>query len=96
MAPDESKKKPPVKVKKFRGEVFIEWEMCKGCGFCVEFCPMEVLVLSKDFNAKGYHPPMIQNGDRCTGCNLCGSFCPDFSIFARRVEADDEGGEQPA
>ena len=79
-----------------RGRVIINIEMCKGCGFCVEFCPREVLVLSKDFNAKGYHPPMTKYADRCTGCNMCGSFCPDFSIFARRVEVEDEKGEESA
>ena len=53
------------KKRKFRGEVYIEKERCKGCGFCVEFCPTETLALSEDFNEKGYHPPKVVDIDRC-------------------------------
>ena len=28
---------------------------CKGCGFCVEFCPRKVLFLSEEMNSLGYH-----------------------------------------
>jgi len=36
------------------GEVVILADRCKGCGFCVEYCPM-----SAQFNRKGYHPPEV-------------------------------------
>ena len=94
MVENEEQKAPPLKKKKFRGEVVIEWEMCKGCGFCVEFCPTSALVLSPQFNAKGYHPPILENPDRCTGCGLCGSFCPDFAIFGRRVKVEETPAEE--
>ncbi len=64
-----------------RGRVYIDIEMCKGCGFCIEFCPADVLAFSKAFNAKGYHPPEAVRPDSCTGCGLCGMYCPDFAIF---------------
>lgn len=91
---DEVKPKP--KKKKFRGEIFIESERCKGCGFCVEFCPTATLALSEEFNAKGYHPPKVVNDD-CNGCDLCGLYCPDFAIFGVRYrikesEATSAGG----
>ena len=69
---------------KARGRVFITPERCKGCGFCIQFCPRKVLAFSKDFNAKGYHPPVIVEPDKCVGCNLCGLFCPDFAIYSVR------------
>jgi len=79
-----------VKKKKFRGEVYIDVERCKGCGFCVEFCPTETLIVSAKFNAKGYHPPEVGK-DTCNGCGLCGMFCPDFAIFGIRIKNEESG-----
>ena len=67
-----------------KGAVSIVVERCKGCGFCVEFCPTEVLDLSPAFNAKGYHPPVVVKPEKCSGCDLCGMYCPDFAIFGFR------------
>jgi 2-oxoglutarate ferredoxin oxidoreductase subunit delta len=69
------------KAKKPRGVVTIDKELCKGCGFCIEFCPTEVLKFSEEFNSKGYHPPLVARPEACTGCDLCGIYCPDFAIF---------------
>ena len=55
-------------------------ERCKGCGFCVEFCPQHVLSISKEVNARGYYPVYLNDNDKCTKCNLCGLVCPDFAI----------------
>ena len=73
------------RARKFRGGVYIDWDRCKGCGFCVEFCPPKVLSLSEEYNAHGYHPPHLVNADDCTGCDLCGLYCPDFAIFGVRI-----------
>ena len=67
-----------------KGSVFITIERCKGCGFCVEFCPTHVLALSSAFNSKGYHPPHVISAEKCSGCDLCGMYCPDFAIFGSR------------
>jgi 2-oxoglutarate ferredoxin oxidoreductase subunit delta len=74
----------------FQGKVQIYREKCKGCGYCVEFCPKKALKLSENFNSKGYHPPELVDPARCTGCNLCGSICPDFAIHAWREEVEEE------
>ena len=71
--------------RKFRGEVFIDRDRCKGCGFCIEFCPPKVLETSDEYNSHGYHPPVLVNEAGCTGCDLCGLYCPDFAIFGIRV-----------
>ena len=70
-----------------KGRVSIIVERCKGCGFCVEFCPTNVLALSSAFNSKGYHPPHVVAPEKCSGCDLCGMYCPDFAIYGQRLPA---------
>ena len=77
--------------KKARGTVFVDIERCKGCGFCVEFCPMRVLAIAERFNANGYHYPVVIAAEKCAGCDLCGMYCPDFAIYGVR-----EAGPEPA
>lgn len=64
------------------GTVTIIRDRCKGCGFCVEYCPKDVLVMSEGFNKKGYHPPEVVKEGECVNCNLCEMICPDFAIFS--------------
>lgn len=61
-------------------EVRIIAERCKECGFCIEFCPQQVLEKSKEINSKGYHPIYITDEAKCTRCDICGMICPDFAI----------------
>jgi 2-oxoglutarate ferredoxin oxidoreductase subunit delta len=68
------------------GELHIIKERCKGCGFCVEYCPKGVLELSDEFNAKGYHPPYAKREGECVNCDLCERICPEFAIFCLAVE----------
>ena len=75
------------KDKRPRGSVSINIELCKGCGFCIAFCPSKVLEFSDEFNNKGYHPPRAVRPDACSGCDLCGVYCPDFAIFGILIKA---------
>ncbi len=70
-----------------RGEVHIIVDRCKGCEFCVEYCPRDVLVMSEEFNSKGYHPPEVVKAGECLNCNLCETICPEFAIFSIEVPA---------
>ena len=67
--------------KKVRGTIRVARNRCKGCGFCIAFCPPKVLEFSPEFSEQGYHFPQLKNPDGCTGCDLCGLFCPDFAIY---------------
>lgn len=78
------------KIKVTRGEIHIIKDRCKGCSFCVEYCPKDVLEISEEFNAKGYHPPHVKNPDDCVACHLCEMLCPEFSIFVTIKEEDEK------
>lgn len=81
------------------GTLNIIKDRCKSCGFCIEFCPRGVLVLSDEFNSKGYHPPKVAKVDGCIACHLCELICPEFAIFiteeepANQVEDTKDGKE---
>jgi 2-oxoglutarate ferredoxin oxidoreductase subunit delta len=67
-------------------------ERCKGCSFCVEYCPRDVLAISKKFNKKGYHYPEVVAEGLCVDCNLCEDICPEFAIFSIPTEEGAPGG----
>lgn len=75
-----------VPAKKAKGTVFVRGEVCKGCSYCIDFCPSHCLEFSKGYNAKGYHYPELSDPDACTGCDMCGLYCPDFAIHGVRFK----------
>jgi len=68
------------------GKVNIIEYRCKGCGYCIEFCPKDVLEESTYFNEKGYHPPYVKIEGKCINCNFCETICPEFAIFCTELE----------
>ncbi|MDI6840413.1 MAG: ferredoxin family protein [bacterium] len=74
-------------MKLVKADIYILEERCKGCGYCVEFCPKAVLELSTKFTKKGYHPPFVKDGAACTNCKTCELICPEFAIFTVYKEA---------
>ena len=68
-----------------RGIVVILEERCKGCGFCIAYCPRNVLELSPGYNVKGYHPPLVKKPDDCVNCHYCETICPDFAIYSLEI-----------
>jgi len=75
-----------------QGIVHILEDRCKGCGYCIEFCPRFNLEFSTEFNQKGYHPPAVRKVDGCVNCHYCQIICPEFAIYT--VEATPEETEK--
>lgn len=73
-----------------RGIVCILEDRCKGCGYCIEFCPRQVLEFASKYNAKGYHPPETVRPDDCVNCHYCEIICPEFAIFSIEKTASDD------
>lgn len=82
--------------RKVTGLIFLDPRRCKGCGFCIAFCPPHVLAFSEDFNPHGYHFPRLEDQENCTGCNLCGLYCPDFAIFGVMKKREPRSAAAPS
>lgn len=62
-------------------DIFIIEERCKGCSYCIEFCPSKVLEPDRKLNKIGIHPPRVKDITLCVGCGVCQDICPDFAIY---------------
>jgi len=85
-----------MKKKVAKGTIFVLKEMCKGCSYCIDFCPTHCLEFSKDFNAKGYHYPVLAPPEGCNGCDMCGLYCPDFAIYGVKFRDIEKRKQQAA
>ncbi len=63
-----------------KGHIQIDKSRCKGCGFCIEFCPKDCISLSDELNLKGYYVAAPDGGDGCNGCGTCALMCPEVAI----------------
>ncbi|ABR29982.1 tungsten formylmethanofuran dehydrogenase [Thermosipho melanesiensis] len=71
---------------KVKGYIEIDQERCKGCGLCINACPMKVIEFSEEFNSKGYHPAEAKHLEKCIACGFCYRMCPDVCITVYREE----------
>ena len=69
-----------------KGKVTFDYEYCKGCVLCVEYCPKGILYQDMEtLNKKGYNIIRVSEPDKCIGCAFCAMMCPDSVI---KVEVD--------
>ena len=57
-------------------KVEIVAERCKSCGYCVKFCPKQVLEIGTGVNSKGYEYVVPVRPEDCIGCGSCTAHCP--------------------
>ncbi|MCR4440528.1 MAG: 4Fe-4S binding protein [Peptococcaceae bacterium] len=58
--------------------------LCKGCGLCMQKCPVKTLVWSDDLGVYGTPTVQPRNEDECTACGMCALVCPDCAILIER------------
>ncbi len=71
---------------KVKGAVVVNIDRCKGCALCTAACPVKVLAMNEEVNAKGYHYSYMANPDACIGCQNCAVVCPDTVITVYRMK----------
>jgi 2-oxoglutarate ferredoxin oxidoreductase subunit delta len=65
---------------KKRFKVEIDSKLCKGCYFCIRYCPSGVFSKSEEIGELGYVIAKVEHPEKCTGCRLCLIYCPDFAV----------------
>jgi len=71
-----------------KGNIEVDQNECKGCGLCVESCPVHGLELSADLNHYGVHTAELKPG-LCFGCGICYYVCPEpgaIKVYRRVAE----------
>lgn len=61
-------------------KVQINFERCKECGYCVRFCPKQIIIIGDKINKKSYYPPVLTTPEKCIACGLCARVCPEAAI----------------
>ena len=65
-------------------KIIVIAERCKSCGYCVKFCPKEVLAIGSAVNSKGYEIAEAVHPEKCNGCAICGRMWPEGAIDVYR------------
>ncbi|MBN2804821.1 MAG: 4Fe-4S binding protein [Deltaproteobacteria bacterium] len=85
-----SDQKKDVEEKALKGSITLNEQRCKGCTYCITFCPTGAIKMGDKLNEKGYTMPALVEPFLCTGCDLCGTYCPEFAIRGYRLNKKGE------
>ncbi|MGI6359929.1 MAG: 4Fe-4S binding protein [Acholeplasmatales bacterium] len=70
-----------------KAKITFDYELCKGCNLCVEFCPTKILEMDKvKTNKKGYNIINVVSPEKCIGCAFCALMCPDSVITVEKLK----------
>ena len=61
-------------------KIWIDENLCDGCGVCVFVCPHQVCRLADALNKRGVIPAVAAHPERCDGCRYCDRGCPFLGL----------------
>lgn len=71
----------PLKHDSFQNKAWTIYpEFCKGCGLCLEKCPVDALAWSKKYKNFISRPIPEIDLKKCISCKICENICPDCAI----------------
>lgn len=64
-----------------KGRIEIDRELCKGCEFCIEFCPRKIIKFGEELNLTGFCFAVCDDPEnKCNACKICAIVCPEAAI----------------
>lgn len=71
---------------KIRSTITVDENLCKGCGYCVNECPKQILALLPAQSRIGFNTVHIVDPEKCIRCRKCEFICPEMAIFLSSQE----------
>ncbi len=71
--------------------VVINDSLCKGCTYCISFCPKKILEMGSERNEKGHFYPVMTDEAKCISCAFCATMCPEGAIEVYKKEGEADG-----
>ncbi len=62
--------------------------LCKGCGLCIEKCPVKTIGWSEELGVYGTPTVEPGHGKDCIACFICQMVCPDCAILIEKIGKD--------
>lgn len=62
-------------------QVYVDDDVCDGCGICVFFCKPNVFTMSHELSQRGFFPAVPVRDEDCNNCRLCELGCPQLAIY---------------
>lgn len=58
--------------------------LCKGCGLCIEKCPVKAITFSKAELGYLGTPSVNIDINKCIACGICELICPDSALKLKK------------
>jgi 2-oxoglutarate ferredoxin oxidoreductase subunit delta len=70
----------PIIYKNKQRRVIVFEGLCKGCGLCIQRCPVKAISFSGTNLGYLSTPTVIIDIEKCIACGVCELNCPDYAL----------------